>query len=228
MSAFEVGTFHTETHFVAQIVNPLRAATHQTVVVFVKLVVIARKVAERHHAFALGEDIFDVNAEFCHAGDYAVELLADAVGHKFRLLVLYRRALGRCRHLFALGAVFAQLFVLLCAHRSAAFCVLGEQTVYHQVRIAADGRGEMRVVAEHQSVVSDVVYRIARFHHGAQCHDLHHIFLFLALYFAEQVVEGVRNLGFRAFGAHLVAEFRHEAAQFLELFGIRHVVNTIR
>ena len=55
-----------------------------------------------------------------------------------------------------------------------------------------------------------------------------HIFLFLALHFAEQIVEGVRNLGFRAFGAHLVAEFRHKAAQFLELFGIGHVVNAIR
>ena len=86
----------------------------------------------------------------------------------------------------------------------------------------------MRVVAEHKAVVSDVVHGVTRLHHGAKSHEFHDVFLFLALDFAEQVVERVGNVGLCALGAHFVAEFGHEAAQFLELFGIGHVVNAVR
>ena len=68
--------------------------------------------------------------------------------------------------------------------------------MHHQVGITANGRGEMRVIAEHQTIVTYVVHRIARFHHRTKRHHLHHVFLFLAFHVSKQVIEALRNVCF--------------------------------
>ena len=84
--------------------------------------------------------------------------------------------------------------------------VLREQAVHHHVGVAADGRGEVRVVVEGQAVVADVVHGVACLLHGADGDGLDEVLLLLALYVVQQVVDGFGYIGLRARGTQLVAE----------------------
>ena len=220
--------FHTEAHLVAQIVDSSCATTHQAIVLFVKFVVVARQITQRHHAFALRESVFHVNTKLGHSRDNAIKLLSDAVCHKFCLFVFDARALSSGSHQFALGAVLTEFFIFFRTDRASPLSIFCEKAMHHQVGIATNGRSEVGVVAEHQTIVTNVVHRIARSHHRTQCHHLHHMFFLLAFHFREQIVQTFRNVRLRTLGAHLVTEFCHKSTEFLHFFGIGHIVDTIR
>ena len=220
--------FHTEAHLVAQIVDSSRATTHQAIVIFVKFVVVARQITQRHHAFALRECVFHVDTKLGHSRDDAIKLLSDAVCHEFCLLVFDARALSSGSHQFALRTMLTEFLILLCTDRASPLSIFCEKAMHHQVGIATNGRSEVGVIAEHQTIVTNVVHRIARFHHRTQCHHFHHMFFLLAFHFREQIVQTFRNVRLRTLGAHLVAKLRHETTEFLHFFGIGHIVDTIR
>ena len=47
-----------------------------------------------------------------------------------------------------------------------------ERAMDHQVRVAPDRRGEVRIGREGQTKMADIVVGIDRLHHGTQQHDL--------------------------------------------------------
>src|SRR5574344_1441718 len=100
--------------------------------------------------------------------------------------------------------------------------------MHHRVGITTDGGGEMGVVIEGKSVVSDIVHTILSLHHGTQGDGLDEFLLLLALTFVHKCVE---TLGYCTFGVcslFLISKLHHKAAQCLELLRVGLVVNTIR
>ena len=91
----EVGTADLHLDAVAEVVAVVVAAAFQTIILLVEVIVIALKVAERYHAFALVLVDFDIKAELRHARDSALEGLAeDAVTEIEALPVLIQSSRG--------------------------------------------------------------------------------------------------------------------------------------
>ena len=95
------------------------------------------------------------------------------------------------------------------------------------VGIAAYGRGEVRVVLEHQAVVANVVDAVTRLHHGTQGHHLHYILLLFPLHVGKEPVQALADFLFRPVGTHLVAEAGDEGTEFLHLLRVGHIVDTV-
>ena len=65
--------------------------------------------------------------------------------------------------------------------------------MHHQVRIATNGRSEVRVASKSQPVVADMRCRIASFRHRSDSQHSEHIFLWPALDIREKLVETLGN-----------------------------------
>ena len=165
------------------------ASAHQTVVALVEVVVVIVEVVHRYHAFTVVLVNLAVDAIRLDAGDVGVVLVAYLVGHELHHLVLDAVALSLLGGLFHVGAVLAEFFVLLLICRASAIQVFRQQTVHHRVGIAADGRREVRIVLECQTVVTDVVRRVLGFHHGAQGNGLDEFLLLLTLAAVHQCIQ---------------------------------------
>ena len=111
--------------------------------------------------------------------------------------------------------MFTQLLIVLLVGRPSALLIAGEQSVYHSVGIAADRTCEVGVVIESQSVVSDVMDAVFRFHHSSERHGLYHLLFLLAFTFVEQRVEALGYGTLRAVGLHLISEFHHKLPESL-------------
>lgn len=107
----------------------------------------------------------DVHAPVAHARDMAVEELADFILHELHHFVLDRGAFGFGGDHFPLRGVYAEFLEGVAVGRFASFEVAGQQPVDHHVRVAADRRGEMRVVGESEAVMTDVVGRVESLGH---------------------------------------------------------------
>ena len=99
--------------------------------------------------------------------------------------------------------------------------------MHQHVRIASDGRSEMGVIIECQSVVTDVVHGIACFLHGTDGYGFNKVLLFLSLNIIQQMVDGFGYIRFGSAGAQFVAEAGNELCQIIQFFRVRKVVNTI-
>ena len=117
----------------------------------------------------------DEDAERRDARDDAIELLADELRHVLDLLHVGRLALRLDGDALALGGPVrdvgerrAQLLLALARQRAAALERLAQQAVHDEVRIAADRRGEVRVVARGEAEVAETLRRVARLLHRAQ------------------------------------------------------------
>ena len=120
------------------------------------------------------------------------------------------------------------LLILILVGRTAAILIFRQQTMHHHVGITTDGRGEMGVVVEGESIVSDIMHTVLGLHHRPQSHCLDGILLTCALSSTHQGIERLSDGSLRATRLHLIAEFRHELAQVLEFLRIGLVVDTIR
>ena len=76
--------------------------------------------------------------------------------------------------------------------------------------------------------MSDVVYGITRFLHGADGYGFDEVLLFLALNIIQQVINGLGYIRLGSAGAQLIAKTSDELRQVIQLFGIRKVVDTVR
>ena len=72
-----------------------------------------------------------------------------------------------------------------------------------------------------------VLHTVLGFHHGPQAHHLHHILLFAALHFAQQLVEVAAHVVLGARSAQLITELAHEVGQVHQLLGVGCVVYSI-
>ena len=227
MFAVEVGAVHADAHLVAQLIAAAEAAADEAVVALVKLVVVVEERAQGNHTLTAVLRDFNVEAKLRHAADRSVKFLSEAVGHKFHLLVLDAGALGLRGQLLHGRGVFAEFFILVGVGRASAFGIAREESVDHRIGIATDGRGEVCVVLEHESVVADVVNGVAGLLHGAQGHHFDDCLFLLALHIAEHAVQTLRNLRLGALGANLESEFGDEGTEFLQLFGVGHIVDAV-
>ena len=76
--------------------------------------------------------------------------------------------------------------------------------------------------------MSDVVYGITRFLHGADGYGFDEVLLFLALNIIQQVIDGLGYIRLGSAGAQLIAKTSDELRQVIQLFGIRKVEDTVR
>ena len=88
------------------------------------------------------------------------------------------------------AGVLAEVLEALDVDRSAAVEVTLEETVNHHVGVTADGRGEVGIVVEGQSVVTDVVGGVYSLSHGADGEGGEKVFLAFALDVDEHAIEG--------------------------------------
>ena len=117
----------------------------------------------------------DEDAERRDARDDALELLADELRHVLDLLHVGRLAFRLDGDALALGGPVrdvgerrAQLLLALARQRTAALERLAQQAVHDEVRIAADRRGEVCVVARGEAEVAETLRRVARLLHRTQ------------------------------------------------------------
>ena len=66
----------------------------QTVIFLFKEIEVVGDVAHIHHAFCLGNAVFDIDAPFSHSRNAPVDFLPDALGEVFALLIFDRSTLG--------------------------------------------------------------------------------------------------------------------------------------
>ena len=73
------------------------------------------------------------------AGDGALEGLAEVFTHEFHLFVFDAGALGLCCCLFHVATMLAEFLVFELADVSSALGISCQETVNHEVGVAADG-----------------------------------------------------------------------------------------
>ena len=149
------------------------------------------------------------------------------VGHEFDLLALDGGPFGLGGQLFHGRAVFAATFQPLAVEGLAAIEITLEQAVDHHVGIAPDGRSEMGVMAEGQSIVADVVGRIDSLGHGPDGDGRDHVFFGRALDFIEHFVDVAAQLFLTAFDIEVVAERLDEPRNIGQLFHVGQVVYAV-
>ena len=140
---------HLHAHAVAEPVDASVLLAAQHVRALDEPVVVVGHRRDVHHAFDEVLDELDEQAEGADAGDVALELVADLVGHEPDFLPLHQLALGVVGAALALGRVprdlrqiLGQLRAALLAH---AVPRLAQRAVDDEVRIPADRRREVRV-----------------------------------------------------------------------------------
>ena len=201
---------------------------HYHEVLLIEVIVVVAQVADGNHALTVVLIYLRVDAVGSEARDMRIVCMAYLVGHKLHHLILYRVALRILRYLLHLAAVLTILLILLLVGRASTLLIPRQQSVNHQVRIAAYGRGEVRIVVESQAVVSDVVYTILRLHHRLECHHLYRILLTRAPGLVHQRIQAAGDGALGAAGLHLIAKLDHKLPQILQLRGVRHVMHAIR
>ena len=110
----------------------------------------------------------DEEAVLRGADDQRVELLADALLHELDLLPLHQLALGIGGAALGLRAFVRDRAQIVLGTASAAVEHARQQPVHDQVRIAADGRREVRVGVRGQREMADVLGAVARLLQRAQ------------------------------------------------------------
>ena len=182
---------------------------------------------EGDHAFAVILIDFSVDAIAGDARDMGIELLAYLVAHEFHHLILDALALCLLCNLLHVAGVFAEFLVVVAVGGASSLLIAREEAVHHRVGIAAYRRGEMGVVVEGQSVVTDIVSGVFGFHHGAEGHHLDGILLAAAVTVVHQPVERLGDGSLSSCGLHAVAELGSKLSQCLQFGGIGLVVYSI-
>ena len=157
------------------------------------------------------------------------EAVAEVALHELDLLEVHRVALRLGGLALLLRAVVGDGGQLPLAHPTGRVRVVqpaAELAVDHQVRVAADGAREVRVVVEAKPIVADIVGGVDGLRHRLQCSALDDIFLGPVLNCLDQVVE-VFRLDVAVVELQLVAEEFDVLGQFLNFFGIGAVVDAV-
>ena len=102
-----------------------------------------------------------------------------------------------------------------------------EEAVHHQVRVAANRRGEVRIAIEAKAVVTDMRRGIACLSHRADSEHRQHILLGLTLDISEQGIEALSDDGASALDLELVTKATHVVGQRTELLLIGRFVDTV-
>src|SRR5574344_1317667 len=102
--------------------------------------------------------------------------------------------------------MFAESFIFFLTCTCSTFGITGKKTMYHQVRVTADRRGEGGVIVECQSVVTNIVSTILRFHHGTQRDILYKFLNFITTNVCKQVIDALCYVSLCALGFYIEFE----------------------
>src|ERR1700691_778499 len=150
------------THSIADRKLAPRALADNLAHILVIGVAVPRQRVDGHQT--LDEHLLQLDEEAVLGGadGHRPELLSQPRFHEFDLLPLHQFALGIRRAALRLGAIFGHGAQFGFGRRGFLLQGGSQQTVHHQVRIAADGRGEMRVEIRREGEVTGVICAVAR------------------------------------------------------------------
>ncbi len=136
----------------------------------------------------------DEQPERRDSGDVPVELVADLVGHEPHLPPLQQLALRVVGPTLALGGVTRDLRQILVDLLAAGLVQLPvpmrtQQAMDDEIRIAPDGRREVRVARSRKPEVPEVLRRVSRLLHRLEHQERDGLFLGLALNLLDQLLE---------------------------------------
>ena len=206
----------------------MMTAPHQTEVALIKLVIVIIQIVHRDHTLTVVLIDLGIDTIRGDAADMRIELLTDLISHELHHLIFDAVALCLLCYLLHLAAVLAEFLVMITVGRAPTILITGEQTVHHRIGITADRTGEMGVVVEGQSVVTDIKHAVLRLHHRAQRYVLHHILLPTTIKVVHQLIQVLADLLLRTGGLQLIPEVHHKLAQTLQLLWVGLVVDTVR
>ena len=206
----------------------MMAAATKEEVLLIEVVVVVVEVTHRHHTLTVVLVDLSIDAIRRDARDVGIVLVADLVAHKLHHLVFDGVALCVLCQLFHVGAVLAEVFVVLLIGGASSLLIFREQPMNHRIGITADRRGEMCVIVEAEAEVPDVVRRVFGLHHGTERDALHDLSLTLPVDVVHELVDTLDHRLACAVGLHLQAERHDKLTQRLHLLGIGVVVYTIR
>ena len=86
----------------------------------------------------------------------------------------------------------------------------------------------MGIIVESQSVVSDVVCRVARFLHGPDRYGFNQVLFLLSLYVVQQMIDRFRYIRLGSACAESVTKACDELSQIVQFLRIRKIVDTVR
>ena len=155
----------------------MSTTTDQGIIGFIKLIKIIVQVSHGHETFAFIVVQLHIQSPFGDARYHAIKNLPDFVAHKLHLLVFDRSTFRVGRQLFHLRAMIALFFTRVLRNAPTTVRVTHQEPVRHHIGIAADGRGEMRIVGKGQAIVPDVFRRVAGLLHGSHGQRFDQIFL---------------------------------------------------
>src|SRR5438309_6290201 len=230
LAPFHIHFDHLHAHLVAETINLAGVLAAHDVRTLHEAVVIVSHRGYVHHAFHEVLDELDIQTKRGDARDVTLEFIANLVRHEPDLLPLHELALGVIGPPLALRRVtrglrqlLRQLFLAVVRH---AVPRLAQRAVHDQIRIAPDGRREMRVARSRETEVSEVLRVIPRLLHRPQHQKRDWLFFGLALDALDELLEmpGTHGIGRRA---QAVAQRRDELIELFDLHRVRILVDAI-
>ena len=170
------------------------------------------------------------NTEASDPGHMRIEWLADERHHVLCHLEVIDITLGICRILLCLRAVVSRtqeelcLFFELCLGE-AIRDRLSDEAVYHQIRIAADRRGEMRIAFTCDPEVSGIFRAVAGLRKAAERHHLHDRFDIFSLHRFQELLDILRLWILR--DGEIESHDGDETLQGIQLLFIRMLMHTV-
>ena len=201
----------------------------QRATILLEAVVLAAEVGDVHQPVDLQALELHKEAKAGDAGDDAVEVLADALAHELALQERDHVARGLVGAALAQRAVLAERRHLggtvAEAVGAAAREHVADRAMRQQVGVAANGRCEMRVLAERQPEVTDVLRLVRRLRQRADDHALEHRGVGAALHLLQELGQTLRVE--RALGVEQQATGREETLELENPFLVRLRVHPV-
>ena len=159
-----------------------------------------------------------------------IEWLADERHHVLCHLEIIDIALGICRILLCLRAVVSRTQEELCLFfelylGEAVRDRLSDEAMYHQIRIAADRRGEVRIAFTCDPEVSGIFRAVAGLRQAAERHHLHDRFDIFSLHRFQELLDILRLRILR--DGEIKSHDGDETLQRIQLLLIRMLMHTI-
>ena len=150
LALLHVDADHLDLDLVTEAIALVGVLADQRMAALDEPVVVVGHCRDVDHAFDEMLDQLDEQAERRDAGEVALEFIADLVGHELHLLPLQQLALrivGAALHFRSVAGHLGQLVDPLFARLVGQQGMAGgaQRAVHHQIRIAADRRGEVRI-----------------------------------------------------------------------------------
>ena len=114
------------------------ASSDEAEILFIEIIVVVSDVSHRNHTLAMVLVDSSIDTIARDAADVCIEFFTKLVAHEFYHLVFDTVTLRILCYLLHVGTVLTKFLVMLLIGASATFCIFGEQTMNHRVRITTD------------------------------------------------------------------------------------------